>query len=145
MYEKGLAGSNQYMSAVDLLFGEVDDYEKAGKLLGNAFVKAMFEGGGDDYGANAANYIRKHLDEFEGVAISEAEDGTFGLTVTDMDAFAESTGLSADALWTLIDALDIFDSKTTYTRDQLFDLIGLVDDGSAKYINLTAMINDLAG
>ena len=145
MYEKGLTGSNQYMSAVDLLFGEVDDYEETGKHLGNAFVKAMFEGGGDDYGANAANYIRKHLDEFEGVAISEAEDGTFGLTVNDMDAFAKSTGLSADALWTLIDALDIFDSKTTYTRDQLFDLIGLVDDGSAKYINLTAMINDLAG
>ena len=145
LYEKGLTGSNQYMSAVDLLFGEVDDYEEAGKLLGNAFVKAMFEGGGDDYGANAANYIRQHLDEFEGVAITEGENGTFGLSVTDMDKFAESTGLSADALWTLIDALDIFDSKTTYTRDQLFDLIGLVDDGSAKYINLAAMINDLAG
>ena len=145
MYEKGLTGSNQYMSAVDLLFGEVDDYEEAGKLLGNAFVKAMFEGGGDDYGANAANYIKKHIDEFEGVQITEGENGTFGLMVTDMDKFAESTGLTADALWTLIDALDIFDSKTTYTRDQLFDLIGLVDDGSAKYINLTAMINDLAG
>ena len=147
MYEKGLTGSNQYMSAVDLLFGEVDDYEEAGKLLGNAFVKAMFEGGGDDYGANAANYIRKHQKDFEehGVQITEGENGTFGLMVTDMDKFAEYTNLSADALWTLIDALDIFDSKTTYTRDQLFDLIGLVDDGSAKYINLTAMINDLAG
>ena len=145
LYEKGLTGSNQYMSAVDLLFGEVDDYEEAGKLLGNAFVKAMFEGGGDDYGANAANYIKKHIDEFEGVQITEGENGTFGLMVTDMDKFAESTGLTADALWTLIDALDIFDSKTTYTRDQLFNFMGLEDDGREKFVNLTALINDLAG
>ena len=147
MYEKGLTGSNQYMSAVDLLFGEVDDYEEAGKLLGNAFVKAMFEGGGDDYGANAANYIRKHQKDFEehGVQITEGENGTFGLMVTDMDKFAEYTNLSADALWTLIDALDIFDSKTTYTRDQLFNFMGLEDDGAEKFVNLTALINDLAG
>ena len=145
MYEKGLTGSNQYMSAVDLLFGEVDDYEEAGKLLGNAFVKAMFEGGGDDYGANAANYIRKHLDEFEGVQITEGENGTFGLMVTDMEKFAESTGLTSDALWTLIDALDIFHSKTTYTRDQLFNFIGLEDNGTGGIVNLTEMINNLAG
>lgn len=145
LYEKGLTGSNQYMSAVDLLFGEVDDYEEAGKLLGNAFVKAMFEGGGEDYGANAANYIKKHIDEFEGVQITEGENGTFGLMVTDMDKFAESTGLTADALWTLIDALDIFDSKTTYTRDQLFNFMRLEDDGGEKFVNLAAMINDLAG
>ena len=144
MYEKGLTGSNQYMSAVDLLFGEVDDYEEAGKLLGNAFVKAMFEGGGDDYGANAANYIRKHLDEFEGVQITEGENGTFGLMVTDMEKFAESTGLTADALWTLIDALDIFHSKTTYTRDQLFNFIGLEDNGTGGIVNLTEIINNLA-
>ena len=147
LYEKGLTGSNQYMSAVDLLFGEVDDYEEAGKLLGNAFVKAMFEGGGEDYGANAANYIRKHRKDFEenGVQITEGENGTFGLMVTDMDKFAESTGLTADALWTLIDALDIFDSKTSYTRDQLFNFMGLEDDGREKFVNLTAVINDLAG
>lgn len=145
MYEKGLTGSNQYMSAIDLLFGNVDDYEAAGKLLGNAFVKAMFEGGGDDYGANAANYIRKHLDEFEGVAITEGENGTFGLNVTDMEKFAESTGLTVDALWTLIDALDIFHSKTTYTRDQLFNFMGLEDNGTGGIVNLTNVINDLAG
>ena len=147
LYEKGLTGSNQYMSAVDLLFGEVDDYEEAGKLLGNAFVKAMFEGGGDDYGANAANYIRKHQKDFEehGVQITEGENGTFGLMVTDMDKFAEYTNLSADALWTLVDALDIFDSKTTYTRDQLFNFMGLEDNGTGGIVNLTETINSLAG
>lgn len=145
MYEKGLTGSNQYMSAIELIFGKVEDYEAAGKLLGNAFVKSMFEGGGDDYGANAANYIRTHINEFEGVQITQGDNGTFGLMVTDMEKFAESTGLSADALWTLIDALDIFDSKTTYTRDQLFDFMGLEDDGREKFVNLTALINDLAG
>ena len=145
MYEKGLTGSNQYMSAIELIFGKVEDYEAAGKLLGNAFVKSMFEGGGDDYGANAANYIRTHINEFEGVQITQGDNGTFGLMVTDMEKFADYTGLSADALWTLIDALDIFDSKTTYTRDQLFDFMGLEDDGRDKFVNLTALINDLAG
>lgn len=145
MYEKGLTGSNQYMAAIDLLFGNVDDYEAAGKLLGNAFVKAMFEGGGEDYGANAANYIRKHLDEFKGVSIKEGEDGTFSLMITDMEKFAESTGLTEDALWSLIDALDIFDSKTTYTRDALFNLLGWEDDGRKKFVDLSALINDLAG
>ena len=113
MFEKGLTGTNAYMSAVDLLFGSgiVDTYEEAGELLGNEFIKAMFEGGGDDFGANAANYIRTHLEDFKGVAIKEADDGTFSLVVDDMEAFAESAKLSVGAVEALVDALDGFDSK----------------------------------
>lgn len=144
MYEKGLTGSNQYMSAIDLLFGDVDDYEAAGELLGNAFVKAMFEGGGEDYGANAANWIRENIDTLKGVALQEAEDGTFGLDFFDVDAFAESMGMSADAVWVLIDALDAYNSRTVYTREQLFEFMGQVDDGLAKTVNLSEVINNLA-
>ena len=113
MFEKGLTGTKKYMSAVDLLFGSgiVETYEEAGELLGNEFIKAMFEGGGDDFGANAANYIRNHLDEFKGVAIKEADDGTFSLIVEDMEAFAESANISVGAIESLVDALDGFDSK----------------------------------
>lgn len=127
MYEKGLTGSTAYMSAIDLLFdsGIVNSYEEAGKLLGNEFIKAMFEGGGEDFGANAANYIREHLDEFRGVAIQEANDGTFSLLVTDMEAFATSANISEDALWALMDALDGFSSEeldgTQRTLDELED------------------------
>lgn len=144
MYEKGLTGSNQYMSAIDLLFGDVDDYEAAGELLGNAFVKAMFEGGGEDYGANAANWIRENIDTLKGVALQEAEDGTFGLDFFDVDAFAESMGMSADAVWVLIDALDAYNSRTVYTREQLFEFMGQVDNGLAKTVNLSEVINNLA-
>lgn len=113
MFEKGLTGTKKYMSAVDLLFGSgiVETYEEAGELLGNEFIKAMFEGGGDDFGANAANYIKNHLDEFKGVAIKEADDGTFSLIVEDMEAFAESANISVGAIESLVDALDGFESK----------------------------------
>lgn len=112
MYEKGMTGSTAYMSAIDLLFGSgvADTYEEAGELLGNKFVEAMFKGGGEDFGVNAANYIRTHLNEFKGVAIDEAEDGTFSLMVTSMEDFAKSANLSEDALTALLDALDVFHS-----------------------------------
>lgn len=125
MYEKGLTGSKAYMSAIDLLFDSniVNSYEEAGKLLGNKFIKAMFEGGGEDFGANAANYIRENIDDFKGVAIKEANDGTFSLMVTDMDAFAESANVSKETLWALMEALDGFSSTeldgTQKTLDEL--------------------------
>ena len=143
--QKGLTGTNQYMSAIDLIFGEVDDYEKAAELLDNAFIKAMFEGGGEDFGAAAANWIRQNIENLEGVALREGEDGTFGLDFFDVDAFAEQMKVSSDAVWILIDALDAYNSKKTYTRDQLFNFMGLEDDGREKFVNLTALINDLAG
>ena len=149
MFNKGLTGSNAYMSAIDLLIPKDVmrelhyDYEEAGKLLGSDFVKAMFEGGGDDYGANAANYIRTHLEQFEGVAIKEAEDGTFSLMVTDMEAFSKSAGVTVDALWALIDALDIFDSKTTYTKEELLGLLDVTAGENGVFINIAGAIEKL--
>lgn len=151
LFEKGLTGSNKYMAAIDLLIPEdvMRDlewsYEEAGKLLGNDFIRAMFESGGDDYGANAANYIREHIEEFKGVAIEALDDGTFNLAVTDMDAFAESTGLTADALWALMDALDIYHSKTTYTFEDLQDLINKYSTsvGNLRNVNVPDVLQGL--
>lgn len=125
MYEKGLTGSNAYTAAIDLLIPEDllrtlgYDYEKAGQYLGSEFYKALFEGGGKDYGANAANYIKENLDLFDGVEIQEASDGTFSVLVTDMEAFAKSAKISEDAMWALMDALDIFNSDKLYTFEDL--------------------------
>lgn len=155
LFEKGLTGSNAYMSAIDLLIPAdvMQDlewnYEEAGKLLGNDFVKAMFSEGGDDYGANAANYIRQHLDQFRGVAIEEAEDGTFGLVVTDMSEFAKSTGLSEEALWSLMDALDIFHSEAVYSFSDLMEMLDSYSDSVTelengfKRVDVTTLINHL--
>lgn len=145
LYNKGLTGTNAYKSAIDLLFGEVEDYEAAGKNLGNAFFKAMFEGGGDDYGAAAANWIKSNIDKLEGVVLKEEEHGTFGLNFTDVDAFAKSVGTTTDAVWTLIDALDAYNSETTYTREQLYSMIGVAEDASSKTVDLGKVIQDLAG
>jgi TP901 family phage tail tape measure protein len=145
LYNKGLTGTNAYKSAIDLLFGEVEDYEAAGKNLGNAFFKAMFEGGGDDYGAAAANWIKSNIDKLEGVVLKEEENGTFGLNFTDVDAFAKSVGTTTDAVWTLIDALDAYNSETTYTREQLYSMIGVAEDASSKTVDLGKVIQDLAG
>jgi TP901 family phage tail tape measure protein len=113
MYEKGLTGSNQYMAAIDLLFdsGIVKSYEEAGELLGSKFIQAAFEGGADDFGANAANYIKNHIDEFSGVSIREADNGTFSLIVTDMEEFAKSAQLSEGAVSAIVEALGAYDSK----------------------------------
>ena len=155
LFEKGLTGSNAYMSAIDLLIPAdvMQDlewnYEEAGKLLGNDFVKAMFSEGGDDYGANAANYIRQHLDQFRGVAIEEAEDGTFGLIVTDMSEFAKSTGLSEEALWSLMDALDIFHSDAMTSFSDLEQMLKVYSDSVTelengfKRVDVTTLINHL--
>ena len=155
LFEKGMTGSNAYMSAIDLLIPadvmrELEwNYEEAGKLLGNDFVKAMFSEGGDDYGANAANYIRQHLDQFRGVAIEEAEDGTFGLIVTDMSEFAKSTGLSEEALWSLMDALDIFQSDAMTSFSDLEQMLKVYSDSVTelengfKRVDVTTLINHL--
>lgn len=113
LYAKGLTGTNKYKSTIELLFGNVADYEEAGKFLGNAFIKSLFEGGGDDYGVKAANYIREHLDEFKGVLVREANDGTFSVAIKDLDEFAESTGLTTDGVIAFIDALDGLDGSVT--------------------------------
>jgi chromosome segregation ATPase len=155
LFEQGLTGSNAYMSAIDLLIPadvmrELQwSYEEAGKLLGNDFIKAMFSEGGEDYGANAANYIRENIDKFKGVAIEEAGDGTFGLVVTDMEAFAESTGLTEEALWSLMDALDIFHSDATYTFEDLTRLLEVYSDSvtdianGIKKVDVTSLVNHL--
>lgn len=155
LFEKGMTGSNAYMSAIDLLIPadvmrELEwNYEEAGKLLGNDFVKAMFSEGGDDYGANAANYIRKHIDEFRGVAVDTAEDGSFSLIVTDMTEFAESTGLSEEALWSLMDALDIFHSDAMTSFSDLEQMLNVYSDAVTelengfKRVDVTTLINHL--
>lgn len=155
LFEKGMTGSNAYMSAIDLLIPadvmrELEwNYEEAGKLLGNDFVKAMFSEGGDDYGANAANYIRQHLDQFRGVAIEEAEDGTFSLIVTDMADFAKSTGLSEEALWSLMDALDIFHSDAMTSFSDLEQMLNVYSDSVTelengfKRVDVASLVNHL--
>ena len=139
---KGLTGSNAFMSAVDLLFTPEQmrelgwSYEKAAKELSKPFFKAMFEGGGEDFGANAANYIRTHPDEFEGVVTELTEDGKFSLMVTDMDAFAKSANMSADALYVLLEALGAYNSSVEYTKDELDDFVKKYGYSSDAYKKL---------
>lgn len=149
LFGKGLTGTNAFTSAIDLLFTPEQmrelgwNYEKAGEMLSKPFFKAMFEGGGEDFGANAANYIHTHQDEFEGV-VTKVTDGKLGLMVTDMDAFAKSAGVSADALYVLLEALGAYNSAAEYTREELLGLVNASDDGSGVVINLSDAINKLA-
>ena len=155
--EKGLTGSNAFMSAIDLLIPQDVmrelhyNYEKAGELLGNDFFKAMFEGGGEDFGVNAANYIREHIGEFEGVEVAEAE-GKFALLVKDVEAFAKSANISTDTAYALLGALDMLGSTATYTNEQFDDLfrtyangIMMLDEETGKRtLPLEDFINNLA-
>lgn len=150
MFEKGMTGSNAYMAAVDLLLTPEQmrklgwDYEKAGEELSKPFYKALFEGGGDDFGATAANYIREHINEFKGVSVFENGDGTFNLDFTDIDEFAKSAGIMTDAVYALIDALDIYDSAATYTNEEIYEILNKfasIDENGV--VNLTKTIQNL--
>ena len=149
LFGKGLTGTNAFTSAIDLLFTPEKmrelgwNYEKAGEMLSKPFFKALFESGGEDFGANAANYIHTHQDVFEGV-VTKVTDGKLSLMVTDMDAFAKSAGVSADALYVLLDALGAYNSAAEYTREELLGLVNASDDGSGVVINLSDAINKLA-
>ena len=161
MFDKGLTGSNAYKAAVDMLIPKdvmrrlQYDYEAAGEILGSDFYRALFEGGGDDFGANAANYIRNGIESglYEGVKIIEDEaTGTFSVAITDMDAFSKSVGMSSDALWAWLDALDAFDSQTLYTNEELEALINNYKDidgvitetaDGVRQINLSNLLQEL--
>ena len=149
LFGKGLTGTNAFTSAIDLLFTPEQmrelgwNYEKAGEMLSKPFFKALFESGGEDFGANAANYIHTHQDEFEGV-VTKVTDGKLSLMVTDMDAFAKSAEVSADALYVFLKALGAYNSAAEYTREELLGLVNASDDGSGVVINLSDAINKLA-
>lgn len=155
---KGLTGTNAFMSAIDLLFSPEQmrklgwDYEEAAKQLSKPFFKAMFEGDGEDFGSNAANYIRQHQDEFEGVLTKDLGDGKFSLMITDMDEFSKSANVSKDVLYLLVDALDAWNSSAAYTSDELDNLIekyaqtsGAISivDNNVRSLNLEKFVKSL--
>ena len=149
MLDKGLTGTNAYTAAVDLLFSKDQlrewgyDYERAGEYLKSALFQSMFSGEGKDFASGFANYIRDNKDAYKDfVDVIEQGDGKFGLFVKDVQGLSDVTGLSKDAIWAAVDALDAYDSALTYTRGELLDLLGVSQDWSGT-VNLTAFINDL--
>ena len=149
MLDKGLTGTNAYTAAVDLLFSKDQlrewgyDYEQAGEYLRSQLFQSMFSGEGKDFASGFANYIRDNKDAYKDfVDVIEQGDGKFGLFVKDVQGLSDVTGLSKDAIWAAVDALDAYDSALTYTRGELLDLLGVSQDWSGT-VNLTAFINDL--
>lgn len=149
MLDKGLTGTNAYTAAVDLLFSKDQlrewgyDYEQAGEYLRSQLFQSMFGGEGKDFASGFANYIRDNKEAYKDfVDVIEQGDGKFGLFVKDVQGLSDVTGLSKDAIWAAVDALDAYDSALTYTRGELLDLLGVSQDWSGT-VNLTAFINDL--
>ena len=147
MLDKGLTGTNAYMSAVDLIFSESQlrewnyDYEKAAEYLKSDLFKSTFGAEENDFGAGFANYIRKNKDVFSDFVevIDDGED-SFSLIIKDIQGLSDVTGFSKDVIWSAVDALDAYDSAVTYTREELLNLFKYGADG--YIINITRSINE---
>ena len=158
MLEKGLTGTNAYMQAVDLLLPKNllrelgYDYEKAGEYLRSNFYKSMFGGGGDDYAAGFANFIRQNKEEFaEYVDVVEEAGGTFGLYWKDVEGFAHKMNISSDAAWSAVEALGAWNSTAEYTREELAEIFQTYAQGATtvgedgrRVLDLTTFIKNLA-
>lgn len=150
MFEKGLTGTNAYMSAIDLLLPPElleqlgYNYEKAGELIGSDFFTALFEEGGEDFGANAAKFLRDNADSFSRfLDVTDNADGSFSIAITDIEGLSKALNISEDALWAMIDAWDAFDSSVTVSLDDLRKIVEQYGDATTGAIDSMTLINDL--
>jgi TP901 family phage tail tape measure protein len=150
MLDKGLTGTNAYMSAVDLIFSESQlrewnyDYEKAAEYLKSDLFTSTFGAKENDFGAGFANYLRNNKEVFSDFVdvIDDGED-SFSLVIKDIQGLSDVTGFSKDVIWSAVDALDAYDSAVTYTREELLKLFGLNEsNGNGFAINITSSINE---
>lgn len=148
MFEQGLTGTNQYVSAIDLLIPKDVlsalhyDYEEAGKLLGTDFYKALFEYDGEDFGANAAQYLKDNEKIYSAFydVIDDGDSG-FKIAVTDIKGLSEELKISEDALWSMLDGWDAFNSATSVSISDLTllkDQFTNVETGAFDFTSLIA-------
>ena len=159
LYSQGLIGSNEYQASIRTLLGNelgslYDwNYAAAGADIFNSkLFKAMFEGGGEDYGLNLAKYLKKNIDSFKQVidVVNEA-DGSFGILIKDHDALASSLGVTPELLYAFIDAWDIFDESVTLTGKDVESLLekykdafkGITVEGK-KFVDVASLLKGLA-
>lgn len=157
LYNKGLTGTNQYKSAIDLIIS--DDmmqklgwnYEQAGEMLGNKFFSALFNHKENDFGAFGAQFLRENAEAYEDfITVVENGNDEFSISIEDARGLAEALGVNEEVVWALADAWDAHNSSVALsTRDieklkeeyadantGLIDLknlmLGLVNDGKTK-------------
>lgn len=150
LFEQGLTGTNQYISAVDLLLPSDVlaalryNYEEAGQLLGSDFYKALFDYGGEDFGANAADFLKDNASAFKQFySVIEDSDGGFRIAINDISGLSKALGISENTLWAMIDAWDAFDSASTASIADLNLLKEQFTDVNTGAFNFVGLISDL--
>lgn len=155
MFEKGLYGSTQYQSALDLILPDSVkselgyDYKKLGELVFGEFAsgawKALYGSGGEDHGAVLATYLRDNAKGMEDVYEVINDNGkSFDLLIHDEDKLAEKLGMTTEQIYAFMDALDIHHSDIMLSTKDVTKLIEKYGDLSSGIItDGTGMIRQL--
>ena len=148
LYKKGLFGSTQYQSALDLLLPDDlkqklgYDYKALGEYVFEWFAsgayEALYGSGGEDFGAVLATYLRDNADGMESIYEVINDNGkSFDLLIHDEAALAERLGMTTEQVYAFMDALDIHHSDVMLSTKDVQDLIkqygnlskGIITDG----------------
>lgn len=150
MFENGLTGTNQYMAAIDLLIPSnvlaslKYNYEEAGKLLGSDFYKALFEYGGADYGANAAQYLKDNESLYSMFYdVFDEGDGNFKIAINDIKGLSDELKVSEETLWAMLDGWDAFNSATAVSISDIKLLKEQFTDENSGVLDFTQLISKL--
>ena len=136
-YENGQYGATELQSALELFLPKelirslnYDAKELGKTLFGDAF-EALYGGGGNDYGANFARWLRENADSYKHFYdIIENGDGTFDLMIQDEQGLADALGMTVEQIYAFVDSLGVLDGKYKTTK---IDIQKLIEDfGNAK-------------
>lgn len=148
LYKKGLFGSTQYQSALELLLPDnikqqlAYDYKAMGDYVfgefANGAYEALYGSGGEDFGATLATYLRDNAEGMEAIYEVANDNGkTFDLLIHDEEALAEQLGMTTEEVYAFMNALDIHHSDVMLSTKDVQDLIksygdlskGVITDG----------------
>lgn len=148
LYKKGLFGSTQYQSALELLLPDnikqqlAYDYKAMGDYVfgefANGAYEALYGSGGEDFGAVLATYLRDNADGMESIYEVINDNGkSFDLLIHDEAALAEQLGMTTEEVYLFMNALDIHHSAVMLSSKDVQDLVkkygdlskGVITDG----------------
>ena len=155
LYEKGLIGSKQFKAAMDLILPQDirnqlgNDYKELGDYVfgefANGAYEAMYGGGGDDFGARLASYLRDHAEGMEQVfEIINDNGSSFDVLIHNEEALAKILGVTTEQIYAWMDALDAYNSDVMLSTKDVKELIKRFGDlNSGVITDTTGLIQQL--
>lgn len=155
-WNAGKTGTKAVQAAVELILSDDAqrafgyDLQEMGNYLSSDLFKAIFSGADGDAGLRFANYIRENLDAFGDYVKITPDDltGGFDFAYTSIEDLAYVTGMTEEAVTSLLDALDAYGVQVMMgERDtaELAEQLGLLKTNAASTeLEIRNIANQLA-